>query len=86
MFAPATPRLSAQHWPVQICLPRGSLARGAGALRLKVQTGRLWITRSGELDDLFVLPGQSVELAAGDDSLIEADRSSVVEVSARPRA
>lgn len=82
MSAPTAPRLSAQPWPVQISLPKGSLARSRGSMRLAVKAGRLWITRRNVLDDLFVLPGQTVSFDAGDDTLIEADRASVIELSA----
>jgi hypothetical protein len=35
-------------------------------LRLSVLQGRLWITRTGELDDHFLGPGDEIAVAPGD--------------------
>lgn len=63
---------------VQVFLPKGALVKSRGGFALRVLKGRLWITRSGHLDDHFVSGGQSFDLPAGSSALIEADRDAQV--------
>ncbi|MBV8500837.1 MAG: DUF2917 domain-containing protein [Paucibacter sp.] len=49
-----------------------SLMIGPGARALQVVQGRVWITQSGHGEDLWLAAGQSVQLDAGEDVLIEA--------------
>jgi hypothetical protein len=65
---------------VQVFLPKGALVRSRGGVALRVLAGRLWITRSGELDDNFVSTGEHIDLPAGGKALIEADFDARVEL------
>jgi quercetin dioxygenase-like cupin family protein len=47
--------------------------RRHGALRLQVQQGRVWLTRSGDTDDHFVAAGQALHLPPGRGTVIEND-------------
>jgi len=49
-----------------------SLSIGPGARALQVVQGRVWLTQSGCGSDLWLEAGQSVELDAGREVLIEA--------------
>ena len=49
-----------------------SLSIGPGARALLVVQGRVWLTQSGCSGDLWLQAGQSVELDAGQEVLIEA--------------
>lgn len=49
-----------------------SLAIGPGARSLNVVHGRVWITQAGGGEDLWLDAGQSVQLNAGQELLIEA--------------
>jgi hypothetical protein len=45
-------------------------------LRLAVVHGRLWITRTGDLDDHFLGPGEAITLARGDRVWVGAESAS----------
>lgn len=53
-----------------------SLTIGPGQRELSVAEGRLWLTREGNADtaaeDIWLLPGQSVQLASGSRIVVEA--------------
>lgn len=71
-------RLPSAAETVQVHLPKGSLVRSRGGFALHVLKGRLWITRSGELDDTFVSSGERFDLPAGSQAVIEADHEAQV--------
>ena len=48
-----------------------SLDIGPGARELSVTEGRVWLTQSGVLEDLWLSPGQSVLLASGARVVVE---------------
>lgn len=48
-----------------------SLNIGPGERELSVAGGRLWLTRAGSLEDLWLEPGQSVRLAGGSRVVVE---------------
>ncbi|MFY8118643.1 MAG: DUF2917 domain-containing protein [Roseateles sp.] len=48
-----------------------SLDIGPGPRELSVSAGRLWLTQSGELEDVWLSPGQSVLLRSGARVLME---------------
>jgi hypothetical protein len=48
-----------------------SLDVGPGPRELSVSAGRLWLTQSGELEDVWLSPGQSVLLRSGARVLLE---------------
>jgi hypothetical protein len=48
------------------------LSIGPGARALQVVRGRLWITRRGRAEDLWLAAGQGVQFEAGQELLIEA--------------
>ncbi|HEV6969030.1 MULTISPECIES: DUF2917 domain-containing protein [Roseateles] len=49
-----------------------TLAAGRGPRRLVVTRGRLWLTVSGQVDDHWLLAGQGLTLAAGQEAVVEA--------------
>ena len=58
---------------------------GAGGGRLEVLHGRVWLTRTGDLDDYVVEPGMKVAVPAAGRSVIEAwDESDPALVAWRP--
>jgi len=58
---------------------------GSGGGRLEVLHGRVWLTRSGDLDDHVVEPGATLDVPAAGQSLIEAwDESEPALVTWRP--
>lgn len=48
-----------------------SLDIGPGERELSVAQGRLWLTQAGSLEDLWLEPGQSVQLAGGARVVVE---------------
>lgn len=48
-----------------------SLDIGPGERELSVAQGRLWLTQAGCLEDLWLEPGQSVQLAGGARVVVE---------------
>ena len=55
--------------PLSACRARLLRARQAG--RLTVATGRVWVTRSGDLDDHVLEAGQTLAVHAHDDVVVE---------------
>jgi len=49
-----------------------TLPLGAGGGRLEVLHGRIWLTRSGDLDDHVVATGESLEIPASGQAVVEA--------------
>lgn len=49
-----------------------SLDIGPGPRELSVTQGRVWLTQSGALEDVWLEPGQSVALASGSRVVLEA--------------
>lgn len=49
-----------------------SLDIGPGPRELSVTEGRIWLTQSGVLEDVWLLPGQSVTLKSGARVVLEA--------------
>jgi len=66
---------------VQIFFARSSLVEAQGAMRLRVLTGRLWITHAGDSSDHFVSAGETYEVAAGSKSFIEAAEDTRAELA-----
>lgn len=61
--------------PITLKLSRGDLlAWNQAATRVRVVSGRVWITQHNDLVDHFVHHGQSFELRRGQGVLIEADQ------------
>lgn len=58
---------------------------GRGARWLQVRQGRVWLTRSGSLDDVWLSPGDSVRLARGADAVIEAAGDACFELLEPPQ-
>lgn len=58
--------------------------RRHGALRLQVQQGRVWLTRSGDSDDHFVAAGQALQLPPGRGTVIENDGRQPARLQLRP--
>lgn len=49
-----------------------SLDIGPGPRELSVTEGRVWLTQSGALEDVWLVPGQSVTLQSGARVVLEA--------------
>jgi Protein of unknown function (DUF2917) len=49
-----------------------SLEIGPGPRELSVTEGRVWLTQTGRLDDVWLAQGQSVQLASGSRVVLEA--------------
>lgn len=58
--------------------------RRHGALRLQLQQGRAWITRSGDPADHVVVAGQALDLAPGRSTVIENDGRQPALLTLRP--
>jgi hypothetical protein len=72
MASLAPGRSSALSRIVQIFFARNALVEARGTLRLRVLTGRLWITHAGDSSDHFVSAGETYEVAPDTRSFIEA--------------
>lgn len=48
-----------------------SLEIGPGARELSVSQGRVWLTQAGQLEDVWLEAGQSVQLASGSRVVLE---------------
>lgn len=61
--------------PPSLRLSRGELMtwQQAHSVRLRVQSGLLWVTRENDLDDHFLRPGDSLLLPRGVTTLIGAE-------------
>jgi len=55
-----------------VSLRAEEFARVDGAARLRVTRGMLWLTLGGELDDLFLLPGDCLTLDRSAKALLQA--------------
>ena len=65
---------------VQIFFARNALVEAQGGLRLRVLTGRLWITHAGDSTDHFVSAGEVYEVAPGSRSFVEAEEDTRAEL------
>jgi hypothetical protein len=48
-------------------------SRWPGGGRLRVVSGRAWVTRAGALEDHFLAPGDTLDVPAGADLIVQAD-------------
>lgn len=55
-----------------VVVTAGQPLRLAGHGRLDVVAGRVWLTRSNDLDDTFVGAGQSVDVGVNDEAVVES--------------
>ena len=58
--------------PDTLSLERDRFATLRGVSQIRVTHGSLWLTVDGELDDVFLEPGQGVALHAGARVLVQA--------------
>ena len=65
---------------VQIFFGRNSLVEAQGGMRLRVLSGRLWITHPGDSSDHFVSTGECYEVAPHSKTFIEAAEDTRAEV------
>jgi DUF2917 family protein len=66
---------------VQIFFARNALVEAQGGMRLRVLSGRLWITHAGDSSDHFVSAGESYEFAPGARTFIEAAEDTRAELA-----
>jgi hypothetical protein len=73
--------------PLVLHLQDGELLPVDG-VRLRVEAGRVWVTRRDDLDDHFLNAGAAIELPRGCDALVGAEGAARVRLSgsARPSA
>ncbi len=70
--------------PVVLQLRHGELFRCEQACAVRVVRGRVWITRSGDLDDHFLEAGHTLVLDRGTRTLIGAEGDAQVALQATP--
>lgn len=72
--------------PLVLHLQDGELLPVDG-VRLRVEAGRVWVTRRNDLDDHFLDSGSTIDLARGSGALVSAEGAARVRLSAaKPRA
>jgi hypothetical protein len=73
--------------PETLRLPRGrAITLAPGACVLQVDAGRIWLTRSGDLDDHFIAAGKCFEHDGAGLVVIECDGASAAVLRISPRA
>lgn len=70
--------------PDTLALDRGRFATLRGASQIRVTHGSLWLTIDGQIEDVFIEPGQGVALPAGASVLVQAVDAPARAVVLRP--
>lgn len=74
------------HPAETLLLPRGqAVTLAEGACVLRVEAGRIWLTRSGDPDDHFLAAGERFEHNGDDVVVIECDSATAARLSVAVR-